>query len=70
MAHRDIVRVQVIFANRAHHDFAGIDADPQIERHSVAQADLIAVTLHVLLHAERGIERPLGMILMGNGRPE
>ena len=31
MAHRDIVRMQVIFMNRAHHDFPSVDPDAQLQ---------------------------------------
>jgi len=56
--------------DRAHHDFAGVHPDARLDRDSTIGDQLRGVQAHLLLHAQRGIERALGMVLMGNRRPE
>jgi len=62
--------MQVIFADRAHHDFPGVYADPHPQRRIALCPERVCIPAHLVLHAQRRIERPLGMILVCNGCPE
>ncbi len=57
--------MQVVFANRAHHDFAGIDANPHLEWDTALETGLVAIALHLLLHPQCCVQRSLQMVLMG-----
>ncbi|MNS82851.1 hypothetical protein D3C72_1166090 [compost metagenome] len=66
VADRIVVRVQIVLADRAHDHFAGVDADPDLQRDALLQPEPVAVPLHRLLHAQRGVERALGVVLVGD----
>ncbi|MCY1266955.1 hypothetical protein D9M70_153810 [compost metagenome] len=68
--HRVIVGVQVVLADRAHDYLARVDAHPDLQRDALLQPQLVAVPVHCLLHAQRRVQRALGMVLMGDGRAE
>ena len=57
-------------AERADHDFARVQADPDQQRKSPGSADLLGVFPDQLLHLERGIAGPHGMILISDGSAE
>ncbi len=65
-----VVRMQIIFANGADHDFARVDPHPHIQRHPPLEAQLVTIPAYVFLHPQSGVQGTLGMIFMGNGRPE
>ncbi|SOY46063.1 hypothetical protein CBM2589_B130014 [Cupriavidus taiwanensis] len=70
VAHRIVVRAQVIFPNRAHHHFAGMNAYPDAQRQARCLWHPSIMTVYRILHPERGVERPQGVVLMRDGRTE
>ena len=64
MADRHIIGMQVIFADRAHHHFAGVKAYPHLQRRMAFGTHRVRIAPHRFLHAERRVHRPLGMIFM------
>jgi hypothetical protein len=64
-----VVHVQVA-ADGAHHDGAGVQPHADHEHGRVSAPDLLGVLLHALLHPERRIARPHGVVLVRDGRTE
>ena len=60
--------MQVIFTNRAHHHFAGVNPYAHQQRRIAFCPQRIRIAAHLLLHAQGGIQRALGMIFVGNRR--
>ena len=56
--------------NRAHHDFAGVDSDAALDRRAALGQHFGRIAFQLFLHAQRRIERPLRMVLMGDRRAE
>ena len=69
LPHGRVVHVQVT-TNGSHHDFPGIQPNADVDRYALRALDLSGVMLDRLLHAQRRIAGPYGMILVGEGRPE
>ena len=69
LANRRVVHVQAT-VNRSHHHRPGIDPDADLHRHSMGALHLVTVAGHGLLHAQRRVAGPHGMIFKGNGRAE
>ena len=64
-----VVHVEIT-ADSAHDDFSGVQPDTDLDHGRVRASHLVRVLLHALLHPERRVARPHGMILKGEGRPE
>jgi len=64
LAHGGVVHAEVA-ADRAHHDLSGVDADADLHLHALRAAKLLRGAPHDVLHPERGIARPHGVIFMG-----
>ena len=64
-----VVHVQIV-ANGPHHHLAGVEANPDLHLDAMPAAHLLAVAADGLLHGERRIAGPHGMIFMGNRRPK
>ena len=68
--HRVVVGVQVLGADRAHHHFAGVDADADLQCDPLCQTHAVGVAAHLVLHAQRRIQRPLRMVFVRDRRAE
>jgi hypothetical protein len=64
-----VVHVQVI-ADRAHHDLAGVEPDPDLHGHAVHTPRLLGVPLDRFLHPERGIAGADGVVFVRERRAE
>ncbi|MNF69301.1 hypothetical protein D3C84_511760 [compost metagenome] len=67
---RIVIGVQIVRADRTHDDLSGMDADADLQRNAFLQANAVAMSAYRLLHAQCRIQRPLRMILMGDGGAE
>ncbi len=47
-----------------------MDAYPDLQGNALLQPKPVTVTLHRFLHAQRGVQGALGVVLMGDGRAE
>ncbi len=63
LAYGRVVHVEIA-ANGAHDDLARVKPDPDLHVHAVRVARLLRVALHPLLHPERRIARPHGVVLV------
>ncbi|MCY1218524.1 hypothetical protein D9M72_304730 [compost metagenome] len=70
VADRIVVSMQVLDADGAHYHFARIDADPDLQRDTLREPHAIGVVPHGLLHAQRGEQGPLRMVLVRDGGAE
>jgi hypothetical protein len=59
-----------ISADGAHDDLARVQPDADLDHGRVRAAHLVRVLLHALLHPERRVARPHGVILVGEGSAE
>ena len=64
-----VVHAQVI-ADRADHDFAGVEPDPDLHGHAVRAPRLLGVSIDGFLHAERGITGADGVVFVRDRRAE
>ncbi len=55
---------------RAHHHLAGVDPNPALDRAAAVGDYFRRIPLQLLLHPHCGIQRALGMVLMGDRRAE
>ena len=69
LADRRVVHVEVV-ADRAHHDVAGVEADPDLDIDPVPLADVLGVVGHRVLHPQRGIAGPRRVVFVSQRRPE
>ena len=69
LPYRGRVHVQVI-TDSAHHDFTGVQPDPDVNGHAFGALHLGGIRLHRHLHGEYGIARPHSMILTRDRCPE
>jgi hypothetical protein len=69
LAHGGVVHAEIA-ADRAHDDVSGVDADADLHLQALRAAQLVRVAPHGLLHSERGIARPHGMVLVRHRRSE
>jgi hypothetical protein len=69
LPHGCVVHAQIA-ADRAHNDLARVETDPDLHLHALRATKLIRVAPHHVLHPERGIARPDGVVLMGQRRAE
>jgi hypothetical protein len=69
LAHRRVVHAQIV-ADRADHDLPRVEADADLHLHPVRVACVVRVALERLLHPERGVARPYGVVLVGEWRAE
>ena len=67
-ANGHVIRVQIIFTNRAYHDFAPIHANSDLEVHAFIPAQLLGVGFAFGLHTQGCKYRSLGMVLTGYRR--
>jgi hypothetical protein len=51
---------------KAYHYFAGVHSHPHQQGRAALGPQRVGITAHLVLHAQRGIQRTLGMIFMGN----
>src|SRR2546425_12963048 len=70
MADRYVVGMQVFFANGADHYFPGVHPDAHQQRRAALLSELVTIPPYLVLHAQGGIERPLGMVFMRYGCAE
>src|SRR5712691_11605675 len=56
--------------DRAHHHFAGVNADARFQRSSAIRRATLPVLVQLPLHLQRGIEPTLRMVLVRRRRPE
>ncbi len=68
MPDRGVFDVGLVGAKRAHYHFAGVDSHTRLDRWAACFPQAGRVPAHALLHEQRGVERTLGMILLGGGR--
>jgi hypothetical protein len=69
LPHGGVVHAEVA-ANRADDDFTRVEADANVDRQALGTLDILGVRLHGLLHAERRVAGPDGVILVGKRRAE
>jgi hypothetical protein len=69
LSDRGVVHPQVA-ADRSHDHFTRVQADPDLDGHALGAPHFFRVLLDRLLHPERGIARPYGVIFMGERRAE
>ena len=72
-ARRDVNGVadhRVAVADRSRQDLAGVDAHAQLEARPVSPGQLDVDLVHRALHAERGADGALLVVLVGDGRAE
>ena len=69
LAHRGVVHAQIT-ADRAHHDLARVEAEPDLDRSAFRAVNVFRVLLHRFLHPQRRVARPHGVILVGERRAE
>ncbi len=70
VADRIVVGAQVVLADRAHHHFAGMHADADLQRNALLQAHPVAMRAHRLLHPQGGKEGAQRMVLVGDRSAE
>ena len=70
MTNRNIVGMQVVFPNGAHHDLAGIDAHPHLQIDPFVVPQPFGIGIALCLHTERGKQGALGVVFMGQRCPE
>jgi hypothetical protein len=59
-----------IAADGVHDDLARVEPDPDLHDHAVSAASFLRVSLHLLLHPQRGIAGPHRVILVRQRRPK
>jgi hypothetical protein len=64
-----VVHVQVV-ANRPHHHLSSVEANAHLYRQAVCAAHLFRIAAQGVLHGQRRITRPHGVIFVGQRRPE
>src|SRR5256712_3092447 len=69
LADSRVVHVEIA-ADGAHNDLARVEPDPDLYVHAVRAARLLRVALHQILHPQRRIARPHGVVLVSEGRAE
>ena len=69
LAHGRVVHAEIA-ADRADDDLARVEADPDLHLHPVRAPRVVRVALQRLLHPQRGVARPHGVILVGERRAE
>jgi hypothetical protein len=67
LADRGVVHVQIA-SDGTHDDLTGVESDSDLNVHAVSVARVISVSLHRLLHPQRRIARPHGVILVRERR--
>ena len=65
MADRHVIRVQVVLADRADHDRAAVHADADLQVDALLAAQPLGVAPPAFLHPQRGEQRPLGVVFVG-----
>jgi hypothetical protein len=66
MTYRRVLDLTRASLDRAHHDFAGVDTDAALNRHTTLGQYFGRIPLELFLHAQCCIERALRMVLMGD----
>ena len=69
LANGGVVHVEIV-ANGPHHHLPRVQADADLHLQPMPAAHLRAVAADGLLHGQRGIAGPYGMVFMRNRRPE
>src|SRR2546425_4735188 len=69
LANGGVVDVQVT-SECADHDLPGIEPHSDLHHSRMDPTDLLGVALHAVLHPERGVACPNGVILVGQWRSE
>ena len=59
-----------VATDRAHHHLAGVEPDANLNREALAAAHALGIAAHGLVHPQRGVAGPHGVILMGQRRTE
>jgi hypothetical protein len=59
-----------VIADRPHHHGPGVHAYPDADFDAVRPAHLVAVVAHGLLHGQRRVARPHGVVFMRDRCPE
>jgi hypothetical protein len=59
-----------VVANGAHDHLAGVETDPDLHLETMLAAHLIVIAPNGLLHGQRRIARPHGMVFKGDRRPK
>jgi hypothetical protein len=67
LADRGVVHVQIA-SDGTHDDLTGVESDSDLNVHAVSVTRVISVSLHRLLHPQRRIARPHGVILVRERR--
>ncbi len=70
MADRCVLDVLIAGLNRAHHHFAGIESDANLDRRSALGAQIAGELFDLLLHPERRQQCALRMVFVGHGSAE
>src|SRR5208337_628888 len=70
MSDRRVLDLARAGCDRAHHNFAGVYADANLDRCAPFGLELRAIAPQFLLHPQRRVERALRMIFMRDGRAE
>jgi hypothetical protein len=69
MALSGVVHAQIV-SDLSHHDLAGVEPDARGEVQPVLALDLARVLHQALAELERGVAGALGVVFVGEGRPE
>ena len=64
-----VVHVEIV-ANGPHHHLPGVESDPDLHLDTMHAAHLVAVAVDGLLHGQRRIAGPHGVVFMRNRRPK
>src|SRR5215472_11901887 len=67
LADGGVIHAQIA-ADRAHYDLARVEADANLHGDTVGVASLLRISLHGLLHTQRGVASSRGMILVSDWR--
>jgi hypothetical protein len=70
MSDRRVFGVRLVGANRTHHHFAGVYADPDLQIHPLFGPEAFCAPPDVILHPKRGVECTLRMVFMRNRSAE
>jgi hypothetical protein len=70
MANRRVLSLPRTCLDRAHHDLAGVDPDAPLDSRAAVGDHFCRIPLQFLPDAQRGIQRPLRMVLVRDRRAE
>ncbi len=70
MPNRRVLRMCLTGLDQTHHHLTRIHPDPRLQRQPAFLPHAVRIALQLFLHPERGVQRPLRMVLMRHRRTE